>query len=87
MGLLEKNKTFRLEAVGQTAINQETSDQEVNDQEADNPKGSNQKPFGLETVDRDHERMSADDFYRKRYLHCRRLMEKDVRFSGMTDDE
>ncbi|HBN01670.1 MAG TPA: hypothetical protein DD383_03465 [Rikenellaceae bacterium] len=87
MGLLEKSKTFRLEAVDQTTINQETSDQEVNDQETDKQKGSNQKTFGQGTIDRDHEMMSADDFYRRRYLRCRQLMEADVRFSGMTDEE
>ena len=56
----------------QTTINQETKKQKAKD--------------GQKTADRLAE-LSEEEQYLKRYRHCRRLIEGDGRFVGMTDEE
>ena len=93
----ETNNAVRRKADDQTTINQETPDQEVVgrelcgqrivgqddvNQEATNRKATDgRKTAGCSVA------ASEEEQYLKRYRHCRRLIEGDVRFSGMTDEE
>ena len=58
--------------IGQDDVDQETADRESGD--------------GQRTADRLTE-LSEEEQYLKRYRHCRRLIENDGRFDGMTDEE
>ena len=58
--------------IGQDDVDQEATDREATD--------------GQKTADRLTE-LSEQEQYLKRYRHCRRLIESDGRFVGMTDEE
>ena len=67
----------RRKADDQTTINQETIEHEgVNQETVD----------GQEAADCP-DAASEEEQYLKRYRHCCRLIENDVRFVGMTDEE
>ena len=72
----ETNKAVRRKADDRTTINQETTKQGDIDHEA----------TGRKAID--HEAAaSEEEQYLKRYRHCRRLIEGDVRFAGMSAEE
>ena len=73
----ERKCAVRRKADDQTTINQETIEHE----------GVNQKTVdGQEAADCP-DAASEEEQYLKRYRHCRRLIENDGRFIGMTDEE
>ncbi len=73
----ERNEAVRRKADDQTTINQETIEHEDVDQETVD---------GQEAADCP-DAASEEEQYLKRYRHCRRLIEGDGRFVGMTDEE
>ena len=72
----ETNKAVRRKADDRTTINQETIKQGDIDQEA----------TGRKAIDH-QAAASEEEQYLKRYRHCRRLIEGDVRFAGMSAEE
>lgn len=73
----ERKCAVRRKADDQTTINQETIEHEgVNQETVD----------GQKTADCP-DAASEEEQYLKRYRHCRRLIENDGRFVGMTDEE
>lgn len=73
----ERKCAVRRKADDQTTINQETIEHEgVNQETVD----------GQKTADCP-DAASEEEQYLKRYRHCRRLIENDGRFIGMTDEE
>ena len=73
----ERKCAVRRKADDQTTINQETIEHEgVNQETVD----------GQEAADCP-DAASEEEQYLKRYRHCRRLIENDGRFIGMTDEE
>lgn len=77
----ERKCAVRRKVDDQTTINQETIEQEeVINKETTDCKATEKTAGSPATV-------SEEEQYLKRYRHCRRLIENDGRFIGMTDEE
>ena len=73
----ERNGVVRRKVDDQTAINQRTIEQGNVGQETADGRKATDRPSAA----------SDEEQYLKRYHHCRRLIEDDGRFVGMTDEE
>ena len=73
----ERNGVVRRKVDDQTAINQRTIEQGNVGQETADGRKADDRPSAV----------SDEEQYLKRYHHCRRLIEDDGRFVGMTDEE
>ena len=93
----ETNKAARCKADGQTTINPKTIEQEtvgrdlsdrrnIGQDDVDQETADLEATDGQKTADRLAE-LSEEEQYLKRYRHCRRLIEGDGRFVGMSEEE
>ncbi len=97
MEISETNGSVKRKTDDRTTINQKTSDQKTVDPDLGGQRIVVQDDVNQEATDRkatDGRKTagcpvaaSEEEQYLKRYRHCRRLIESDSRFGGMTDEE
>ena len=93
----ETNKAVRCKADDQTTINQKTIEQETVGRDLSYLRTIGRDDIDQETADLDASDgrksagrltgLSEQEQYLKRYRHCRRLIDGDMRFEGMSEEE
>ncbi len=93
----ETNKAVRCKADDQTTINQKTIEQETVGRDLSDLRTIGRDDIDQETADLDASDgrksagrltgLSEQEQYLKRYRHCRRLIDGDMRFEGMSEEE